>query len=294
MKLLIFSLGIKGLRVVKALFESSTRASVFCVIGKDNAVAKDYSAELAAYCNANSIGYSFREGATYGVEDYDYAFAIGWRWIIRDFSEERLVVFHDSLLPKYRGFAPLVNALLNKEDQVGVSAIFGAKEYDRGNIILQNSMAIVYPTSVGKEVNRISNLYAELAVSVASKLIDEGCSFSGFPQNEEEASYSLWRDDEDYRINWDDSAMTIQHFINCVGFPYLGAAAKIDGEIVRIFSAKTVGDVKIENRSPGKVIFVENGFPIVVCGKGLLMIEDGKTSDGRPLLPLKSFRNRFL
>lgn len=294
MKLLIFSLGIKGLKVVNALFESSVKSSIFCVIGRDNAVAKDYSAELATYCNANSINYSFRENVDYGVKDYDFAFAIGWRWIIRDIPEERLVVFHDSLLPKYRGFAPLVNALLNKEGRVGVSAIFGAKEYDRGNIILQNSMTVAYPTSLALEVDKISNLYAELAVSVASKLTDEGSSFSGFSQNEEEASYSLWRDDDDYRINWNVSAMEIEHFISCVGFPYLGAAAKLNGEIVRIFKAKTVDDVKIENRSPGKVIFVKNGSPVVVCGQGLLMIEDGRTCDGRPLLPLKSFRSRFL
>lgn len=294
MKLLIFSLGIKGLGVVKALFESSIKTSVSCVIGQDNAVSKDYSAELAAYCNANSIDYSFREGADYGPKDYDFAIAVGWRWIIRDIPEERLIVFHDSLLPKYRGFAPLVNALLNKESRVGVSAIFGAKEYDRGNILLQNSMAVVYPTTVGLEIERISKVYAELAVAVVSKLINTGGAFTGFPQNEEDASYSLWRDDDDYRINWNDGAMAIEHFINCVGFPYLGAAAKLDEKIVRIFSAKTVDDVKIENRSPGKVIFVKNGFPVVVCGQGLLMIEDGRACDGRPLLPLKSFRSRFL
>lgn len=294
MKLLIFSLGIKGLGVVKALFESSINASISCVIGQDNAVAKDYSVELAAYCNANSIDYCFRDGAGYGSADYDFAIAVGWRWIIQDIPEDRLVVFHDSLLPKYRGFAPLVNALLNKENRVGVSAIFGAKEYDRGNIILQNSMVVVYPTTVGLEIERVSRIYAELAVAAVSKLIDTGGIFPGFPQNEEEASYSLWRDEDDYRINWNDSAIAIEHFINCVGFPYLGAAAKLNKEIVRIFSAKAVDDVKIENRSPGKVIFLRNGFPVVVCGQGLLMIEDGRASDGQPLLPLRSFRSRFL
>ncbi|MDP2067238.1 MAG: formyltransferase family protein [Burkholderiaceae bacterium] len=293
MKLIIFLLGEKGLNVVRALFNSPIELSIFCVIGRDNSISNDYSTEITAYCNANSIEYSFKENITYDAKNYDFAFAIGWRWIIRDFPEKKLIILHDSLLPRYRGFSPLVNALLNKEKEVGVSAIFGASEYDRGNIIMQRSMHVTYPTSLIAELEKIVILYAELAIAVVSKLINEGNLFAGSLQNENDASYSLWRDDEDYRINWNDSASTIDHFINCVGHPYLGAATKLNGKIIRIFQAKVIDDVKIENRSPGKVIFMKDEFPIVVCGQGLLMIKNAKNGDGQSALPLNSFRSRF-
>lgn len=291
MKLLVFSLGVKGLSVVKGLFESAEKPSIFCVIGQDAAISDDCSAELAVYCDANFINYSFR-GIDYAAGDYDFVFAVGWRWIIRDVKEEKLIVFHDSLLPRYRGFAPLVNALLNRESVIGVSALYGASEYDCGDVIEQICMSINYPTTIGFELDRISNLYSELAVSVLSKLM-KGTAV-GVPQDESAATYSLWRDDRDYRINWNNAASEIEHFISCVGFPYLGAASELNGAVIRIVRARAVEDVKIENRSLGKVIFVRNDLPVVVCGKGLLMIEDARDCEGGALLPLKSFRSRFL
>ena len=291
MKLLVYSLGLKGLSVVKGLFESAEKPSIFCVIGQDSAVVDDYSAELIAYCEGNSIGYSFR-GFDYTVNDYDFVFAVGWRWIISDVQKEKLIVFHDSLLPRYRGFAPLVSALLNREREIGVSALFGASEYDRGDVIDQIRMSVKYPTSIGSELVRISNLYSELAVSVLPELAKGGVI--GVPQDECAATYSLWRDDNDYKINWNNTASEIEHFISCVGFPYLGATSELKGEVIRIIRARSVEDVVIENRFPGKVIFVRDGLPIVVCGKGLLMIEDARDCEGGALLPLKSFRSRFL
>ena len=291
MKLLVYSLGLKGLSVVKGLFESAEKPSIFCVIGQDSAVVDDYSAELIAYCEGNTIGYSFR-GFDYTVNDYDFVFAVGWRWIISDVQKEKLIVFHDSLLPRYRGFAPLVSALLNREREIGVSALFGASEYDRGDVIDQIRMSVNYPTSIGSELVRISNLYSELAVSVLPELAKGG--LVGVPQDECAATYSLWRDDHDYKINWNNTASEIEHFISCVGFPYLGATSELKGEVIRIVRARAVEDVGIENRFPGKVIFVRDGLPIVVCGKGLLMIEDARDCEGGALLPLKSFRSRLL
>jgi methionyl-tRNA formyltransferase len=52
-------------------------------------------------------------------------------------------------------------------------------------------------------------------------------------------------------------------------------------------------DVKIENRSPGKVIFIEDKLPVIVCGKGLLMLVDVRDEHGESVLPLKYFRSRF-
>lgn len=293
MKVLIFSLGLKGYCVVKALAELLHPPVISCVIGKDDGVSDDWSTKLALYCAQHGIDYTFRENNAYKNDAYDLILAIGWRWIIRDVEQEKLIVFHDSLLPRYRGFAPLVNALINKEKTTGVTALLGAEEYDRGNILLQKSFGIVYPTTIEREIHRISMNYADLAVELFARFDNGTINRSGCPQEDKDATYSLWLDEEDYRINWSEDANNIEHFINCVGYPYRGASTMLNGSILRVLKAQARSDIKIENRSPGKIVFVEANLPVVVCGSGLLLLTDVRNDHGESILPLKSFRSRF-
>jgi methionyl-tRNA formyltransferase len=293
LKVLIFSLGLKGYGVVKALAESLCHPSISCIIGKDVGVADDWSDKLVSYCEQQGIDYVFRGNNSYKKDDYDLFLAVGWRWIIKNVPHEKLIVFHDSLLPKYRGFAPLVSALINKEKITGVTALIGAEEYDRGNILLQKSLDIDYPTDIEREIRRISTVYVDLALELFVQLNNGAINRCGYPQEEKEATYSLWLDDEDYRINWNDDASNIEHFINCVGHPYKGASAMLNFAIVRVRKAWAREDVKVENRTSGKVIFVESGLPVVVCGKGLLVLVDVQNEVGESILPLNLFRSRF-
>jgi len=293
MKILIYSLGEKGYRVVKALFENSDDHELICIIGQDCAVEEDYSSDLARFCVLNKIKCYKREEFTLECSAHDLVLAVGWRWIIKGVPEEKLIVFHDSLLPRYRGFAPLVTALINKEKVTGVTALFGAKDYDTGNIVLQKKMDINYPTKIEVEIHNISNIYAEMAVELVAKCNGNSGNIRGYRQDEAKASYSLWLDEEDYRINWSGDAKDIEHFIFCVGYPYRGATAVLNGERVRITKGIARADVKIENRTPGKVITLESGLPVVVCGAGLITLVEVWGENGESLLPLKYFRSRF-
>jgi methionyl-tRNA formyltransferase len=293
MKLLIYSLGEKGYRVVKALYESTGDHELVCVIGQDCAVDKDYSSELSGFCSLNKIKCYKREEFALERSVYDLALAVGWRWIIKGVPEKKLIVFHDSLLPRYRGFAPLVTALINKEKVTGVTALFGAKDYDTGNIVLQKTMDINYPTKIEVEIHNISNIYAEMAAELVAKCNGNVGNLLGYQQDEAKASYSLWLDEEDYRINWGGDAKDVEHFISCVGYPYRGATAVLNGERVRITKGIARADVKIENRTPGKVITLESGLPVVVCGSGLITLIEVWGESGESLLPLKYFRSRF-
>jgi methionyl-tRNA formyltransferase len=71
--------------------------------------------------------------------------AVSWRWLI-DHPAEQLIVFHDSLLPRYRGFEPLVTSLVNGETRIGVAALFGASEFDTGDVIVQSATASRIPS----------------------------------------------------------------------------------------------------------------------------------------------------
>ena len=74
-------------------------------------------------------------------------------------------MFHDSLLPKYRGFAPLVKGLICGETRFGVTALFGASQYDAGDILFQASVGITYPIAISDLITRVADCYVTGAVS---------------------------------------------------------------------------------------------------------------------------------
>jgi methionyl-tRNA formyltransferase len=281
----------KGLVVLRDLIRKGyTKQIDKVVIAHDNNMANDYYKEMYDTCNEA------------GIEVHDrtekiticslYCITIAWRWLIPLKENTRLIVFHDSLLPKYRGFSPLVNMLINKEPYVGVTALNASEEYDKGDIISQRRVSVSYPIKINDAIDLVTPLYSEIVCDIISKIINNE-ALSANPQNEDESSYSLWRDEEDYHINWNHSSEDILQFVYSVGFPFKGAYSKIGNTVVRILDVKTIPDVKIENRQPGKVIFMQNGMPVVVCGKGLLKITSALSEDGQTVIPMRKFRVRF-
>lgn len=287
--LTIYAMSQKGFAVVKTLCEKKLLTeNDRIVVGRDKNVINDYADEIVSLCQKNNI--NLQERKDHEKAETEYLMAIGWRWMLP--STKNLIILHDSLLPKYRGFLPLVSALMNKETTVGVTALFANDYYDSGDIIAQAKTEITYPIKIQKLINLIENNYQQLAVDIIQK-IKNSDRLEGTPQNHDDASYSLWRDEEDYKIDWTQSAEDIQRLIHAVGPPYLGASAHINDKLVRILDAEIFKDKNIVNRNPGKIIFLENKKPVVVCGTGLLLLTVIQDEQGNNALPLKSFRTRF-
>lgn len=289
-KITIFAMTEKGYRVLQKLL-TKFKHNIEIVIGsRDSQLQEDFYSEIKCLCEDNYIHFVDRKD--FGEITTQYAIAVSWRWIINT-DNSNLIVFHDSLLPRYRGFNPLVSALINGDSQVGVTALFATSEYDKGDIIAQSLSQIEYPIKIHDAIKKIIENYAEISLYVVETIVNNN-KFSIIVQNEYQATYSLWRDEEDYRINWNQSSIELKRFIDAVGYPYKGAATTLNGDLVRILEAEIVKDVVIENRTPGKVIFIENSQPIVVCGQGLLKIQklmDDK--ENKSLIPLSKFRSRF-
>lgn len=291
-KISLFLMTKKGFEVLQGLVDNGLKECIDkVIIGKDNNVIQDYAIEILNLCQSQSINFCFRDKY---VDDNNssYLIAISWRWLIH--SNTKLIVLHDSILPKYRGFAPLVNMLINGEEKIGVTALFALEEYDKGPIIDQRLVAIKYPIKISEAIDKIAALYVELCVTIV-ETIQMGKELTAIPQKEELASYSLWRDEEDYCINWHQDATTISRFIDAVGYPFNGAQTWIKGQKVIVREAIEVEDKKIENRAIGKVIFIdEEGRPTIVCGKGLIKIIAADYADNlESIIPLKQFRLRF-
>lgn len=290
--LTLFLMTEKGYRF---LVETTARyGSLFdlVVVGSDSSLQKDHADEIMAFCAGHKLRCVKR--ADFGRVETPYALAVSWRWLI-EHPPQRLIVFHDSLLPRYRGFSPLVNALINGESEVGVSAIFGASDFDTGPIIAQSRTAVRYPLRIADAIHAINRNYLACAETVLQALL-EGQPLTGTPQDESQATYSVWRDEQDYRIDWSRSAREIRRFIDAVGYPYRGASTTFDGKLVRILGAEEAPDVVVENRHCGKALFVADGKPVVICGEGMLKVTDAQIEEGgqlRPFFPQSRFRIRF-
>lgn len=288
--LTLFLMTSKGYRLLADTVETFRDLFATVVVGRDRALDDDYAAQTISLCEQHGVAWS--ERTEHPVIDTAYAMAVGWRWMI-DFPEDRLIVFHDSLLPRYRGFNPLVSSLINGDTRVGVTALLGAAQYDAGPILAQASIEIEYPCTIARAIDEIAVCYRSTAFDVFARLAS-GTPLAGAPQDEAAATYSLWRDEADYRIDWHDNAPRLARFVDALGSPYARASTFVNGALARIGQATAVPDLTVENRTPGKVIRVDDGLPVVVCGQGLLRI--GELTDaatGASLLPLTRFRSRF-
>ena len=293
-KIAFYAMNSKGYFVLKKFIEKFNSDSIVYIIScEDMNIKNDYYKKIQALAKKSKIKFFNRHENIKDIESSfnGYKFAIGWRWIIK--NDTTLIVFHDSILPKYRGFSPLVNSLINYEEMIGVSALLANKEYDKGDIVSQKSLEISYPIKIEEVINKIQPLYFYLVNEVYQK-IEQGISLQINKQNEDNATYSIWLDKKDYFIDWKNwSANKIKRFVDAVGYPYDGAKAYLDGKIINFIDINVMNDVVIENRARhiGKVIFIKNGFPVVVCQKGLIQLVDIRDDKNNPIA--LNLRSRF-
>jgi len=291
MKINLYLMSAKGLGVLRETVSSGFTGLINEVcIGRDSNVTNDYSEDICRLCETSGISWRYRDQESSRAAA-DYSIAISWRWILNNVPG--LIVMHDSLLPRYRGFAPLVSQLINGDVIIGVSAIWAKQDYDTGDVIFQSSVPITYPIKICSAIDVIGQCYSNCLLFILQELRDNSL-LPSTPQDHSKATYSLWRDEQDYWINWNDPAEKIARFVDAAGMPYKGATSLCNGSKVIIREASSLPDLAIENRSPGKILRLQDGLPVVVCGSGLLMIKDGIYEASRShLLPLKSFRSRF-
>jgi len=292
-KIAFYIMNSKGFYVLKNFIEKFGGASIaYVVSSEDKNIQKDFFDEIKEVATKEKIKFFSRFENVVQIEKKfnGYKFAIGWRWLIKD--ERSLIIFHDSLLPKYRGFAPLVNYLVNNENRGGVTALYATHEYDKGDIIAQKSFEINYPIKISEVIQKIEPLYFELLDEIFTQ-IQSGKQLNATKQNESKASYSLWLDSEDYFIDWSWSAEKIKRFVDAVGYPYDNAKAYLNDEVIKFIDVEIVENIVVEHRERhiGKVIFIKDGVPIVVCSDGIIGLRDIRDENDNEIFI--NFRSRF-
>lgn len=194
-----------------------------------------------------------------------------------------VINLHASLLPKYRGSAPIQWAIINGEKETGVTTMLLDEGMDTGDILLSSKAKIAKVDTSATLHDRLSVLGADLLIKTLKAF--ENNDINPIAQDHTNATYAPLLKKGDGRIVWEKNAEHIASFIRGVT-PWPGAFTFQDNKRLKIFSAKPIS-VEV-NESPGTVV---KGFPDelrIATGKGALSVIEIQGASGKRLL-IKDF-----
>jgi methionyl-tRNA formyltransferase len=190
----------------------------------------------------------------------------GWYKLINDkvlaFPSHGFIAVHNSLLPKYRGGAPLVWALMNGDEKVGSSIFYLSEGMDDGDIVSQVELKVNPNNYIRDVANNLQVLVLEEFEKIWPKILDN--SQVRKPQNHAEASYCAQLTSKDGKIDWRKPAIHIYNQIRAQSLPYPCAYARLGETTIPIISAEP-----FENKLhgfPGQVALILDDGVVVACG----------------------------
>lgn len=286
--ILLMISGYKGLRFLQSLVAVLPINAVYSY--KDNAVQDSSFEEIQRICAKHNIAFFEEKRIELDrIAGVALVFVVGWQFLLP--LSDNLVVFHDSLLPRYRGFSPTVSALINGEKEIGVTAFSPREGVDTGPLFKQSSELISYPLKIKDALDIQSNLAAKIAAELLNK--KKIAPLDTTEQDEALATYSIWRDEHDYLIDWSLSSERILRTIDALGWPYKGAQSYCGGEKVVIHKAERVFPEKVfTNTSPGKIWSISSRGIEVLTGTSSLLLTEVLDLKGERFTP-KKLRLRF-
>ncbi|OTA20712.1 bifunctional UDP-glucuronic acid decarboxylase/UDP-4-amino-4-deoxy-L-arabinose formyltransferase [Xenorhabdus beddingii] len=193
---------------------------------------------------------------------------------ILSLAEKGTFNLHGSLLPKYRGRAPVNWAVLNGETETGVTLHKMLAKPDAGDIVAQQAVQIS-DTDTSLDVHR---KIREAAAGLLSHILPQIKSghYPAIPQDESQATYFGRRTAENGEIDWNKSAKEINNLVRAVTEPYPGAFTFLGERKIIIWRAKPLDQT--HGQRPGTVI---STAPFVIaCGQGALEIVSGQSESG--------------
>ena len=202
---------------------------------------------------------------------------------ILNIPEIATINIHASLLPKYRGPAPIQWAIINGEKETGVTTMLMDEGLDTGDILLSSKLEIAPDDTSDTLHNRLADLGADLLIQTLNAF--ETGDINPISQDHSQVTYAPMLKKNDGRINWGRPANALEAFIRGMT-PWPGAFTFHEKKRFKIFRAKTI--VMNTKASPGSVI---KSFPDelwISTGKGVLSIMELQGESGKRLF-IKDF-----
>lgn len=214
---------------------------------------------------------------------------------ILDIPKFGCVNIHASLLPKYRGAAPIQQAIIDGEKTTGVTIMQMAAGMDTGDILLQREIPIDDNETGGGLFDKLSELGAELIAEALPKI--ERGELTPVPQDEKLATKCGKLSKNMGKIDFNKNAITIRNLVRGLN-PWPSAYTRLDGKMLKIWSADAIDDKNVKeiagnvevlkNAAPGTVSFVTKDAVGVATGKGTLVLKEVQL-EGKKRMLVKDF-----
>lgn len=214
----------------------------------------------------------------------DLIIVMGWRTII---PKEIMLIpkygaigAHESLLPKYRGFAPVNWVVINGEKKTGVTLFHLDQGIDSGDIIDQK----VIPIRQSDTAWDIYKKTAKISIELLENYLKNFPSINSKrkKQNHDDATYTVARTPEDGLISWHWDSERIYNLIRGLSSPYPGTFTFYKNQKIIIQKASLLPQpLNFVGRIPGRIASIGNGFVDVITGDSLLRVEEIETPEGK-------------
>lgn len=188
---------------------------------------------------------------------------------VLNFPQLGCINVHPSLLPKYRGAAPINWTLIRGETRTGVTIMYMDEGLDTGDILLQEETPVGPDETFGLLHDRLSIMGADLLLKAVQLL--EAKQASRIPQDNSLFTYAPMLKKEDGLINWNEDVKTIVNLIRGLS-PSPGAYTFLDGKSLKIFAA--TGTEQFVSGQPGLLGNLNEQGLQVTAGNGYVYLQD--------------------
>ncbi len=191
---------------------------------------------------------------------------------------------HASLLPLYRGAAPIQWAIMDNRAVTGITLMKMTKGLDKGPVLYAHEVVIKENETAGALFERLAKTAGDVIVRFLRE--SAGKEISGTPQDDALSSYASKITREMAKIDWARDAVNIAALIRAMD-PFPGATANLNGKIVKLFSPVIIDRTSISLK-PGRIITDDPNRLIVETGEGIIEIGEIQLP-GKNRMPVKAF-----
>jgi methionyl-tRNA formyltransferase len=212
---------------------------------------------------------SEEEAAAFKALDLDAAVVVSYGHILpKNFLDAPVlgcINIHGSLLPRWRGAAPIHRAILAGDSETGVTTMRMDEGLDTGPMLLAERTPISAADTAETVHDRLAELGATLIVSTLDGLVAK--SLDPVPQPDEGVTYAHKLGKEEGLLDWRRPAAELERKVRAF-HPWPGTSFELNGERIKVLEAA----LALASGAPGTVAIGRDGFPLVACGVGGLKL----------------------